>query len=96
MYSKLKDCYRLSLNTEFINELYNEHKSITAEDLCLCKQYLDKKNSKAFYSVVLADYDDISDETLQSEYRDYSDYDFIVINNCLCYPDACDYKLELS
>jgi hypothetical protein len=94
VFSKHMDLYRISLDYDIINNLYNESKCITTEDLCLCNQWLTKNNKKAFYSLVLCDYYELY-ETYQAEYIDYKNYDFIAIENKNIYP-MCEYKIELE
>jgi hypothetical protein len=94
VFSKYTDLYRISLDYDIINNLYNDNKCITTEDLCLCHQWLTKNNKKAFYSLVLCDYDELP-EIYQTEYKDYSNYDFIAIENKNIYP-MCEYKVELE
>jgi hypothetical protein len=44
--------------------------------------------------LVLCDYDELP-EIYQTEYKDYSNYDFIAIENKNIYP-MCEYKVELE
>lgn len=94
VFSKYADLFRISLDYDIINKLYNENKCITTENLCLAYQWLTKHNKKAFYSLSLCDYDEIP-ENIQPEYIDYKSYDFIAIPNSLIYPN-CDYSITFE
>jgi hypothetical protein len=94
VFSKYTDLYRISFDYDIINNLYNENKCITTEDLCLCNQWLTKNNKKAFYTMVLCDYDELP-EIYQAEYIEKKNYDFIAIENKYIYP-FCDYQLILE
>ena len=94
VYSKYTDLYRITLDYDIINNLYNENKCITTEDLCLCHQWLTKNNKKAFYTMVLCDYDELP-EVYQTEYKQHQHFDFIVEENTIIYP-LCEYNLLLE
>ncbi len=94
VFSKYTDLYRISFDYDIINNLYNENKCMTTEDLCLCNQWLTKNNKKAFYSLVLCDYDELP-VAYQTEYKEQQNYDFIAIENKNIYP-LCEYKLLLE
>ena len=94
VFSKVFDLYRITFDYDIINNLYNNNKCLTSEDLCLCNQWLVKNDKKAFYTMVLCDYDELPDE-LKIEYNEYQYYDFIAVNNTSVYP-LCEYKLLLE
>jgi len=94
VFSKILNLYRITLDYDIINNLYNDNKCLTSEDLCLCYQWLTKNDKKAFYTLVLCDYDELPDE-LKTEYNEYKYYDFIAINNTSVYP-SCEYRLLLE
>lgn len=94
VFSKVFDLYRITFDYDIINNLYNDNKCLTSEDLCLCNQWLTKNDKKAFYSMVLCDYDELPDE-LKIEYDEFKNYDFIAVNNSMVYP-LCEYKLLLE
>jgi hypothetical protein len=94
VFSKCKDLYRISFDYDIINNLYNENKCITTEDLCISNQWLTKNNKKAFYTMVLCDYDELP-ENYQIEYNGEKHYDFIAVENKNIYP-LCEYQLVLE
>jgi hypothetical protein len=95
VYSSHTDLYRISLDYDTINELYNEQKGLTVEDLCLCNQWLHKNKKKAFYSLCLANYDELPD-IHKKTYEEGIDYDFIALENSIVYPFSCDYKITIN
>lgn len=78
--SDLTDCYRMTLDKETIDELYNHRRTLTVDDLSLVYGYLHYKETQSFYDICLMDYSELPQE-LEVSYADGKDYEFIVVRN---------------
>ena len=78
--SELTDCYRITLDKDTIEELYNHRRTLTVDDLSLVYGYLHYKETQSFYDVCLMDYTELPEE-LEAPYADGKDYEFVVVLN---------------
>jgi len=74
------DCYRITLDKETIDELYQTRRTLTVDDLSTAYGYLHYKETSSFYDVCLMDYSELPEE-LEREYEEGREYEFVVVRN---------------